>query len=96
MNPGKVFKKARLECGESLRSFAARLGVSKSTLWKIERGSTPPSKDTIYKFLALMGYSMVQFCIESFEDLDFVSATIYNPLIVEKNSQSPQSKDGSL
>lgn len=86
MNPGKVFKKARLECGESLRSFAARLGVSKSTLWKIERGSTPPSKDTIYKFLALMGYSMVQFCIESFEDLDFVSATIYNPLIVEKNN----------
>ena len=77
MNPGKVFKKARLECGESLRSFAARLGVSKSTLWKIERGSTPPSKDTIYKFLVLMGYSMVQFCIESFEDLDFVSATIY-------------------
>ena len=86
MNPGKVFKKARLECGESLRTFATRLGVSKSTLWKIERGSTPPSKDTIYKFLALMGYSMVQFCIESFEDLDFVSATIYNPLIVEKNN----------
>lgn len=81
MNPGKVFKKARLECNESLRTFAARIGVSKSTLWKIERGSTPPSKDTIYKFLALMGYSMVQFCIESFEDLDFVSATIYNPLI---------------
>lgn len=47
MNPGKVFKKARLECDESLRTFAARLGVSKSTLWKIERGSTPPSKDTI-------------------------------------------------
>lgn len=86
MNPGKVFKRARIECGESLRTFAARLGVSKSTLWKIERGSTPPSKDTIYKFLALMGYSMVQFCIESFEDLDFVSATIYNPLIVEKNN----------
>lgn len=88
MNPGKVFKKARLECGESLRSFAARLGVSKSTLWKIERGSTPPSKDTIYKFLALMGYSMVQFCIESFEDLDFVSATIYNPLIIDKNKDA--------
>ena len=88
MNPGKVFKKARLECGESLRSFAARLGVSKSTLWKIERGSTPPSKDTIYKFLALMGYSMVQFCIESFEDLDFVSATIYNPLIIYKNKDA--------
>ena len=86
MSPGKVFKKARLECGESRRTFAARLGVSKSTLWKIERGSTPPSKDTIYKFLALMGYSMVQFCIESFEDLDFVSATIYNPLIVDKNN----------
>lgn len=87
MNPGKVFKRARIECGESLRSFAARLGVSKSTLWKIERGSTPPSKDTIYKFLALMGYSMVQFCIESFEDLDFVSATIYNPLI-DKNKDA--------
>lgn len=86
MNPGKVFKKARLECGESLRTFAARLGVSKSTLWKIERGSTPPSKDTIYKFLALMGYSMVQFCIESFEDQDFICATIYNPLIIEKNN----------
>ena len=88
MNPGKVFKKARLECGESLRSFAARLGVSKSTLWKIERGSTPPSKDTIYKFLALMGYSMVQFCIESFEDLDFVSATIYNPSLIDKNKDA--------
>ena len=88
MNPGKVFKKARLECDESLRTFAARLGVSKSTLWKIERGSTPPSKDTIYKFLALMGYSMVQFCIESFEDLDFVSATIYNPLI--KSARNPR------
>lgn len=87
MNPGKVFKKARLECNESLRTFAARIGVSKSTLWKIERGSTPPSKDTIYKFLALMGYSMVQFCIESFEDLDFVSATIYNPLI-DKNKDA--------
>lgn len=87
MNPGKVFKRARLECNESLRTFAARLGVSKSTLWKIERGSTPPSKDTIYKFLALMGYSMVQFCIESFEDLDFVSATIYNPLI-DKNKDA--------
>lgn len=88
MNPGKVFKRARLECNESLRTFAARLGVSKSTLWKIERGSTPPSKDTIYKFLALMGYSMVQFCIESFEDLDFVSATIYNPLIIDKNKDA--------
>lgn len=88
MNPGKVFKRARIECGESLRTFAARLGVSKSTLWKIERGSTPPSKDTIYKFLALMGYSMVQFCIESFEDLDFVSATIYNPLIIDKNKDA--------
>ena len=86
MNPGKVFKKARLECGESLRSFAARLGVSKSTLWKIERGSTPPSKDTIYKFLALMGYSMVQFCIESFEDQDYVGSMLQNPLIVEKNN----------
>lgn len=86
MNPGKVFKKARLECGESLRTFAARLGVSKSTLWKIERGSTPPSKDTIYKFLALMGYSMVQFCIESFEDQDYVGSMLYNPLIVEKNN----------
>ena len=62
--------------------------MSKSTLWKIERGSTPPSKDTIYKFLALMGYSMVQFCIESFEDLDFVSATIYNPLIIDKNKDA--------
>lgn len=88
MNPGKVFKKARLECGESLRTFAARLGVSKSTLWKIERGSTPPSKDTIYKFLALMGYSMVQFCIESFEDHDFVGTTLYNPLIIEKNKDA--------
>ena len=88
MNPGKVFKKARLECGESLRTFAARLGVSKSTLWKIERGSTPPSKDTIYKFLALMGYSMVQFCIESFEDQDFVGATLYNPLI--KSARNPR------
>ena len=86
MNPGKVFKKARLECDESLRTFAARLGVSKSTLWKIERGSTPPSKDTIYKFLALMGYSMVQFCIESVEDQDCVGATRYNPLSVEKNN----------
>ena len=86
MNPGKVFKKSLLQCGESRRSFAARLGVSKSTQGKIERNTTPPSKDTIYKFLALMGYSMVQFCIESFEDLDFVSATIYNPLIVEKNN----------
>lgn len=88
MNPGKVFKKARLECGESLRTFAARLGVSKSTLWKIERGSTPPSKDTIYKFLALMGYSMVQFCIESFEDQDYVGSMLYNPLIVEKNKDA--------
>lgn len=88
MNPGKVFKKARLECDESLRTFAARLGVSKSTLWKIERGSTPPSKDTIYKFLALMGYSMVQFCIESFEDQDFVCATIYKPLI--KSARNPR------
>ena len=86
MNPGKVFKKARLECGESLRTFAARLGVSKSTLWKIERGSTPPSKDTIYKFLALMGYSMVQFCIESFEDQDYVGSMLQNPLIVDKNN----------
>ena len=86
MNPGKVFKKARLECDESLRTFAARLGVSKSTLWKIERGSTPPSKDTIYKFLALMGYSMVQFCIESFEDQDYVGSMLQNPLIVEKNN----------
>lgn len=87
MNPGKVFKKARLEYGESLRTFAARLGVSKSTLWKIERGSTPPSKDTIYRFLVLMGYSMVQFCIESFEDQDYVgSIMLYNPLIVEKNN----------
>ena len=86
MNPGKVFKKARLECGESLRTFAARLGVSKSTLWKIERGSTPPSKDTIYKFLALMGYSMVQFCIESFEDQDYVGSMLQNPLKVEKNN----------
>lgn len=86
MNPGKVFKKARLECNESLRTFAARLGVSKSTLWKIERGSTPPSKDTIYKFLALMGYSMVQFCIESFEDQDYVGSMLQNPLIVEKNN----------
>mgnify|MGYP000656873167 FL=1 len=86
MNPGKVFKRARLECGESLRTFAARLGVSKSTLWKIERGSTPPSKDTIYRFLALMGYSMVQFCIESFEDQDYVGSMLYNPLIVEKNN----------
>ena len=77
MNPGKVFKKARLECGESLRTFAARLGVSKSTLWKIERNTTPPSKDTIYKFLALMGYSMVQFCIESFEDHDFIRSLPY-------------------
>lgn len=88
MNPGKVFKKARLECGESLRTFAARLGVSKSTLWKIERGSTPPSKDTIYKFLALMGYSMVQFCIESFEDHDFIGTTLYNPLI--KSARNPR------
>lgn len=86
MNPGKVFKKARLECDESLRTFAARLGVSKSTLWKIERGSTPPSKDTIYKFLALMGYSMVQFCIESFEDQDYVGSMLQNPLVVEKNN----------
>ena len=86
MNPGKVFKKARLECNESLRTFAARLGVSKSTLWKIERGSTPPSKDTIYRFHALMGYSMVQFCIESFEDQDYVGSMLYNPLIVEKNN----------
>ena len=88
MNPGKVFKKARLECDESLRTFAARLGVSKSTLWKIERGSTPPSKDTIYKFLALMGYSMVQFCIESFEDHDFIGTTLYNPLI--KSARNPR------
>ena len=86
MNPGKVFKKARLECDESLRTFAARLGVSKSTLWKIERGSTPPSKDTIYRFLALMGYSMVQFCIESFEDQDYIGSMLQNPLIVEKNN----------
>ena len=86
MNPGKVFKKARLECNESLRTFAARLGVSKSTLWKIERGSTPPSKDTIYKFLVLMGYSMVQFCIESFEDQDYVGSMLQNPLKVEKNN----------
>lgn len=86
MNPGKVFKKARLECGESLRTFAARLGVSKSTLWKIERGSTPPSKDTIYRFLVLMGYSMVQFCIESFEGQDYVGSMLQNPLIVEKNN----------
>lgn len=86
MNPGKVFKKARLECGESLRTFAARLGVSKSTLWKIERGSTPPSKDTIYRFLVLMGHSMVQFCIESFEDQDYVGSMLQNPLIVEKNN----------
>lgn len=86
MNPGKVFKRARLKCGESLRTFAARIGVSKSTLWKIERGSTPPSKDTIYRFLALMGYSMVQFCIESFEDQDYVGSMLYNPLIVEKNN----------
>ena len=88
MNPGKVFKKARLECGESLRTFAARLGVSKSTLWKIERGSTPPSKDSIYNCLAWLGYFMVQVCIESFEDLDFVSATIYNPLIIDKNKDA--------
>ena len=86
MNPGKVFKKARLECNESLRTFAARLGVSKSTLWKIERGSTPPSKDTIYRFLVLMGYSMVQFCIESFEDQDYVGSMLQNHLIVEKNN----------
>ena len=86
MNPGKVFKKARLECNESLRTFAARLGVSKSTLWKIERGSTPPSKNTIYRFLVLMGYSMVQFCIESFEDQDYVGSMLQNPLKVEKNN----------
>ena len=86
MNPGKVFKKARLECNESLRTFAARLGVSKSTLWKIERGSTPPSKDTIYRFLVLLGYSMVQFCIESFEDQDYVGSMLQNPLKVEKNN----------
>lgn len=86
MNPGKVFKKARLECNESLRTFAARLGVSKSTLWKIEGGSTPPSKDTIYRFLVLMGYSMVQFCIESFEDQDYVGSMLQNPLVVEKNN----------
>ena len=86
MNPGKVFKKARLECNESIRTFAARLGVSKSTLWKIERGSTPPSKDTIYRFLVLMGYSMVQFCIESFEDQDYVGSMLQNPLKVEKNN----------
>lgn len=86
MNPGKVFKKARLECNESLRTFAARLGVSKSTLWKIERGSTPPSKDTIYRFLVLMGYSMVQFCIESFEGQDYVGSMLQNPLIVDKNN----------
>ena len=86
MNPGKVFKKARLECNESLRTFAARLGVSKSTLWKIERGSTPPSKDTIYRFLVLMGYTMVQFCIESFEDQDYVGSMLQNPLKVEKNN----------
>lgn len=86
MNPGKVFKKARLECDESLRTFAARLGVSKSTLWKIERGDTPPSKDAIYRFLTLMGYSMVQFCIESFDESDYTGSLLYSPLIVEKHN----------
>lgn len=71
MNPGKVFKKVRQQSGDSLRAFAARLGVSKSALSKIERGTNPPNPKTIKKFLAFSGYSVVRFCIESFEEGDF-------------------------
>jgi transcriptional regulator with XRE-family HTH domain len=57
---GQEIKRLREESGMSLSELAARSGVSKGYLWKLERGDAEvrPSAKTLYKIARALGTSM--------------------------------------
>lgn len=55
---GLMIWQRRRETGESLRAIAPQLGVSASTLSRIERGTVEPDTDTLFQICAWLGVSV--------------------------------------
>ena len=55
---GGLLRKARLKQSLSLRSLAAKVGVSASLISQVETGKTQPSVSTLYALSNYLGLSM--------------------------------------
>lgn len=71
MNFGRVFRKAREERAESQRSFASKLGLTPTSLWKIEYGRVKPNQNTIKRFHEATGIPIAKIYIDAIELQDF-------------------------
>lgn len=58
MNWGRLIKELRAETGISQRKLASKSSVSRSTLARLERGSTHGFVTDVEKLLAALGYEL--------------------------------------
>lgn len=71
MNFGRVFRKAREERKESQRAFASKLGLTPTSLWKIEYGRVKPNQNTISRFHKETGIPIAKIYIDAIEPQDY-------------------------
>lgn len=71
MNPGKVFRSVREQNALTLSEMADTLKITRSALWKIERGRVWPKQATIKELCEQFDYPVARFYVESFEKEDY-------------------------
>lgn len=55
-----MMKEYRKKKGWDQKAFAERLGVSKNSVWRYERGEAAPTLEAVERFAGLMGRSMAE------------------------------------
>lgn len=80
---GSQIRTLRVATGTSGGALAARAGVSRSMLSRVERGLASPSVETLERIASAMGVSISQFFADRSERLDFVHVAAGRGIVVD-------------
>lgn len=80
---GKLIRIGRTERGMTAQELADRAGISRTTLYNIEKGSSGPEIGTVFEVAAIVGVQLFQY--------DDRTLAMHNARLAEKLTLLPQS-----